>query len=197
MTETFLTTDAHLGHPFVARLRGFATVAEHDDAVCSAVRRRTRGGGRLFLMGDLALGPVEERADRLVRLANLADEVHVVLGNHDRPHPGNGNAHAHLEGRSALFTSVQTAATLRHEGTTWLLSHFPYDGEGEGRADRPDRWTQWRLRDEGTPLMHGHVHDTVRARRSARGTVMVHVGLDAWGLRPVTLHEAVTAGREA
>lgn len=197
MSETFLTSDTHLGHPYVASLRGFATVAGHDDHVCASIERRTRRAGRLFLLGDLALGPAEEKLDRLARLACLADEVHVVLGNHDRPHAGNGNGHAHLREWSNIFTSVQTFTSLRYRGVTWALSHFPYDGEGESRADRTDRWTAWRLRDEGIPLMHGHVHDTTRFRLSRTGTPMAHVGLDAWGLRPVTLHEAVTAGREA
>lgn len=192
MAETFLTSDTHLGHPHVAKLRGFATVAEHDDAVCRSILRRTRAGGRLFLLGDLVMGPANEKWERLERLADLADEVHVVLGNHDRAHAGNGNAHDHLQVWSQIFTSVQTATTLRYQGITWALSHFPYDGEGDGRNDRPDRWTAWRLRDEGTPLLHGHVHDTLRYRTSNLDTPMVHVGLDAWGMSPVTLHEATS-----
>lgn len=197
MPQIFLSTDTHLGHPFLSRLRGYSSVAEHDEAIIRNIWRRTRGEGILFLLGDLVLGPADEKVGRLERLAGLADEVHVVLGNHDRPHPGNGNGHAHIGAWSRIFTSVQTVTSIRHEGRTILLSHFPYDGEGATREDHEDRFTQWRVRDEGRLLLHGHLHDTVKFRRSAAGSPMVHVGLDAWGLAPVSLYEAVSAADEA
>jgi calcineurin-like phosphoesterase family protein len=35
-----------------------------------------------------------------------------------------------------------------------MLSHFPYKGDHKPG----DRYPEWRLRDEGLPLLHGHVH---------------------------------------
>lgn len=53
-----------------------------------------------------------------------------------------------------------------------LLSHFPYEGDHDGREDR---YQQWRLRDEGAWLINGHVHGawTLRNRQ-------INVGVDKW-----------------
>ena len=53
-----------------------------------------------------------------------------------------------------------------------------------------DPQTQWRLRDAGNPVLHGHTHSTEKVSFSACGTPQLHVGWDAWG-RPVRFHEIV------
>lgn len=94
---------------------------------------------------------------------------------------------AHLE----HFETVTTMARLRHGGRSILLSHFPYDGD-HLMVDGADRATQWRLRDEGRLLLHGHLQNDFKVRRSERGTTMIHVGLDAWRMKFVRLPELLT-----
>lgn len=190
MPQTWLTSDTHLGHGFVAALRGFASPEEHDMAVAHNWDRRVHDRDVVWVLGDVALGGWR---DRLPWFAERPGTKHLVLGNHDRAHPMLRNAHAHQKTYLSVFDSVQTAASLRHDGRTVLLSHFPYDGEGNSRDEDADRASQWRLRDEGRLLLHGHVHDDVRARVSVRGTLMGHVGLDAWELSPVTLPDIFAA----
>lgn len=194
MGETWFTSDTHLNHAKVAQTRGFGTVEDHDAAILTNLVKQVRPGDRLFLMGDLVMGE-----DKPASLAKLADatvgrgvEVCVILGNHDRPHPMFRNGHRHLPQWTALFGPVTTTAAIRHNGETVLLSHFPYDGEGATRQDEDDRATQWRMPDQGAPLIHGHVHDTVRFRTSRLGSPMFHVGLDAWGLKPVRLADLIS-----
>lgn len=196
MGETFFTSDPHLGHTKVTRERGFIRVADHDRRILDGIRRRLRPGGRLFVLGDLTMGDrKDECLDRLSEVGELGDfDIHVILGNHDRPHPMNTNAQEHHAAWAKRFASVQSVGSLRRGGKKFLLSHFPYDGEGESREGDEDRAEQFRLRDLGNPLIHGHVHDTVRYRLSALGSPMYHVGLDAWGLAPVTFHELLAAG---
>lgn len=77
-----------------------------------------------------------------------------------------------------------THATLRIEGRTVFLQHFPTKGDGD--SFEKDRHDVWRL--PLTPrhfLIHGHTH---RADQQAHGRSL-HVGLDAWDLKPV--HERV------
>ena len=184
MSETWLTSDTHLGHDFVARLRGFEGHAEHDAELARRWDKRVRDGDEVWVLGDVAMNGWR---DRIAWFADRPGVKHLVLGNHDRAHPMHRNAHSHLPAYLTAFTTVQTAAMLRHG---LLASHFPYDGEGGTREpDAKDRATQWRLRDEGAPLVHGHVHDSTRYRYSNRGSLMLHAGLDAWGLAPVTIHD--------
>lgn len=190
MSETWLTSDTHFGHTKMAELRLFTSVRAHDETIVRNLARRVGWDDDLWVLGDVALG---RRSESLRWFNHVPGRKHLVLGNHDRAHPMNRNAHDHLAEYLGFFETVQTVATLRRDGRTILLSHFPYDGEGAARYDKTDRATQWRLPDEGELLLHGHVHDTVRFRRSKGGSRMIHVGLDAWGLKPVTLHDALAA----
>ncbi|WP_114906877.1 metallophosphoesterase family protein [Ornithinimicrobium murale] len=190
MSETWLTSDTHVGHERMAEMRHFTSVRAHDEAIVRNLVRRVGCDDHLWVLGDVALG---NRVQSLRWFNHVPGRKHLVLGNHDRAHGMNRNAHVYLDEYLEFFDTVQTMATLRHQGQTVLLSHFPYDGEGADRPDEVDRATQWRLRDEGRLLMHGHVHDDVRFRESTLGSPMIHVGLDAWGLKPVTLHDALAA----
>lgn len=187
MSETWLTSDTHLGHDKVAQIRGFEDHREHDEHLARRWDKRVCDGDEVWVLGDLAMNGW---ADRIAWFTQRPGIKHLVLGNHDRAHPMHRNSHKHLRTFLAVFETVQTSASMRNGRL--LLSHFPYDGEGVTRdADKHERGTQWRLRDEGVPLLHGHVHDAITVRPSLRHTPMLHVGPDAWDMAPVTLHDAL------
>jgi calcineurin-like phosphoesterase family protein len=169
-----------LGHKLVSGLRGFENVPEHDEVILRNLRAAVREGDDLWILGDIAFDGWESR---IGALSALPCRKHLVLGNHDRAHPLNSRAHEYLAAFGRVFDTVQTFACLNYEGTRFLLSHFPYDGDSHGE----DRESQWRLRDEGRVLLHGHTHAQEKFSRSALGTPQLHVGLDAWDLKPATL----------
>lgn len=169
----FFTADLHLGHRMVAGLRGFEVVYDHDAAILDGIARLTKHD-ILWVLGDLTL----ENPDRtLCQLAMTPCRKRLVLGNHDAGHP--------MHKRSAKWQHRYYAA-FEYVGTVglqsgWLLSHFPYSADHTDTA----RYAQWRLPNYGQPLLHGHTHSDV-VRTSETET---HVGLDAWGLKPVALEE--------
>jgi calcineurin-like phosphoesterase family protein len=63
------------------------------------------------------------------------------------------------------------------------LSHFPYIGDSH---DSNDRWGEYRLKDYGTTILHGHTHSKKKISRSSRGTLQINVGVDAWSFFPVS-----------
>jgi len=63
------------------------------------------------------------------------------------------------------------------------LSHFPYIGDSH---DSNDRWGEYRLKDYGTTILHGHTHSKKKISRSSRGTLQINVGVDAWYFFPVS-----------
>ena len=172
--------DPHAGHSLAARERGFGDDVEaHDAWIRQMLRRLTTAypGAVLFLLGDLAFAGWR---DRLWNFAVPGLEVHVILGNHDRPHPLNRNGRGYLAEYMSVFRSVQLFDQVRE----FSLSHFPYDGDNT----EDERFAKWRLRDGGRPLLHGHTHSKQKVSLSAKGTLQIHVGVDAWR-RPVSLHE--------
>lgn len=184
----FLTADLHLGHARVAELRGFLNVEAHDTVVINNLCK-IPSGSTLFILGDVAMGGWKRT---ILPLANLTVacglEVHVILGNHDRPAPNNSNGHAYLGQFAQLgkFAGVATMARIAYDGRRVMLSHYPYNGDHD-----EDRFNEYRLRDNGFIVMHGHTHSNVALSLSDLGTPQINVGLDAWGLNPVSLSDAI------
>ena len=183
-----LSADFHIGHRTVSEIRGFATVADHDDTIMHNIFKRVNDGDTFFLIGDLAMGGWETN---IVKFSEINCTKHVILGNHDRPAPNNSNGHAHLAKFIELgkFNSVSTMARIGHNGRRYMLSHYPYNGDHTSEA----RYDEYRLRDHGHVLFHGHTHSDKVISFSDAGTTQIHVGLDAWNLFPVSIHDAVQA----
>lgn len=166
--------DLHFGHRLVAGHRGFSTVEAHDTALVENWCRVVHPEDHIWVLGDIA---VSSPTHALSLLASLPGIKHLVWGNHDKGHPMHRDAWKSHQHYLEVFRSVQMAARRRILGKNVLLSHFPY------HTDRGEvRYPQWRLRDEGEWLLHGHTHSSQRRT----SLIEIHVGLDAWDLTPVT-----------
>jgi len=186
MSNTWFTSDLHLAHRMVAALRGYDDLDDYHAHLVDTWNAHVRPSDTVWNLGDVTLGPVEQVAEVL---RSLNGTQHLVAGNHDRCSPMFRQAHSQQRRWLEHFASVHAFARRRMHKTDVLLSHFPY--RGEGSRDIPDRHTQYRLPNEGLPLVHGHTHDPEQRLTHDRGTPMLHVGWDAWQ-RPVSLHEVET-----
>ncbi len=154
----WLTSDLHLGHVLVSGLRGFPSVAAHDAALATRWCERVAPDDTVWLLGDVVMG--DWRAG-LTQLSSLPGTKHLILGNHDRPHPAYRSKGGEWDLYAAVFTTMALAGELKVGSERYLLNHFPYDGEG--RAEVTERHTQWRLRDLGTTLRFAHATVTTAA----------------------------------
>ena len=66
------------------------------------------------------------------------------------------------------------------------LCHLPYVGDS---ANEP-RYSEFRPSDDGSWLLHGHVHEMWRVRDK-----MINVGVDQWGFAPPNLPEIAALAR--
>lgn len=176
--SVYFTSDTHFGHPLVANLRGFDSTADHDlaiiDNLAEVIRRHD---DQLWILGDLALSKWRDALDLLRRLPG---RKHLIIGNHDQLFPGlNRDSHKYFPEYMDVFSSAQLIARRKVAGRSVFLSHFPYSADHTAQP----RWEVFRVPDGGDLLMHGHTHraEVNESRRE------FHVGLDAWGLRPVPL----------
>ena len=179
--NTFFTSDVHFGHKHVARTRGYTTPAEHDAALAQTWREQVGRGDDVFVLGDLTVG---RQQAVLEWLDELPGTKHLILGNHDDGHPLMRSYRSRFARLTQTFATVGTVGVIRPSVGKVFLSHFPYEGD-----HGPDRYVEHRLRDQGVPLLHGHTHGPERATLTSKGTVQVHVGLDAWGGRLVDQRE--------
>lgn len=193
MSRIWYTSDLHIGHNLVARTRGFDAdllgkeYFDHDATIEKNWRKVVKPNDTVWVLGD-----VTARADALDYALDLLNRLpgykHLVTGNHDSCHPMHRNAHRHQREYLRAFESVQAFAVRKTNGLRLALSHFPYSGDHTESM----RYPEWRLRDEGLILLHGHTHSKGNFSRSARHlTPQVHVGLDAWELTPVEEIEVV------
>lgn len=174
----YFTADLHFGHNLVAEKRGFDDVENHDETILKNLLRVAKPGNRLWVLGDISGGYAEEEAIFNLRLIQrLGCEVHVIAGNHDSFHP----MHRRYHRNRGFAMSIDTMGTFRHRKEKVMLSHFPYEGDRG-----TDRYPEYRLKDAGKPLVHGHTHSPHKISFSEKGTLQVHVGLDAWKLKPVS-----------
>ena len=184
MPETWFTSDTHFAHRLVAGLRGFDSPEDHDEAVIHTWNKHVKPTDRVWLLGDVSLRKFDTWAPCVRRLNG---HIQLVAGNHDYAHTGFRNANAGtFTDYASVFETVQQFARVRHDGRMLVLSHYPYDDSHPG-----DPQAQWRPRDVGNPVIHGHTHSTEKLSYSACGTPQLHVGWDAWR-RPVRFHEIVS-----
>jgi calcineurin-like phosphoesterase family protein len=187
----FFTSDLHIGHRLVSGIRGFwdednvvqddpddietarclPDTEAHDAALAEYWDATVHKKDSVWILGDIA---VSGYARALAWFAERPGKKILIAGNHDLVHPmfrrGGGEMRKWLE----VFDYIQPFARRKMLERTVLLSHFPYSGEGD--RPRPDRYPEFRLRDEGFPLLHGHTHGQERAHGH-----QLHVGWDAWG----------------
>lgn len=183
--KVYVTSDLHIGHKLVAAIRDLdpghdAQLADNWDAVI-------KSADHVWVLGDISAGGSSGQRNALQWLAQRPGVKHLIAGNHDGCHPMHRDSHKWQSPYLEVFDSVQSAARRRIAGdrVQLLMSHFPYSGD----HTEISRYEQWRLRDVGEVLLHGHTHQPTQITRSDSGTLQVHVGVDAWGMAPVSLEE--------
>jgi calcineurin-like phosphoesterase family protein len=205
MPATWFTSDTHFCHGMVAGLRGFTSATGHDETLIERWNAVVRPDDLVWHLGDAGLG---NETQVLERIGRLNGRIHLITGNHDPVWPGHRDSRKKQRRWLEAFESVQAFARTRLGTRMVLLSHFPYESDHTTEA----RATQYRLRDEGMWLLHGHTHMKNRLGTCPHYVTMmdpvsgdgisfprgreVHVGLDAWDLRPVSEAEVVAVMRD-
>jgi calcineurin-like phosphoesterase family protein len=168
---TWFTSDEHYDHRNIIAYsaRPFADVAEMQREMIARHNAVVRPEDDVWHLGDFALN---EKTVPLV-LPQLVGRHHLVTGNHDACHPCH-KKHAAAKRKYLLFGFASVATEIRMG--PFLLNHLPYVGDS---AHEP-RFPEWRPKDEGKWLLHGHVHELWKVRDR-----MINVGVDQWGFAPV------------
>lgn len=187
----WFSSDHHFSHFNVIRYsnRPFTTVEEMNEEMVRRWNARVKPEDTVYYLGDFSLS----RQALTTYLPRLNGEKHLIAGNHDHCHPVHYKKEAKGERMRALyletgFSSVALEDSIlieipgRPENTLQYekvkLHHMPYSGDHVGE----ERYTEWRPKDEGGWLLHGHVHEKwiVKDR-------MINVGVDAWQYEPVSI----------
>jgi calcineurin-like phosphoesterase family protein len=204
----YLTSDLHIGHANIIRFckRPFRNVDHMNNEIVKRFNEVLTPEDTLLNLGDVVMG---NRAENLKIVKRIMGKHILFPGNHDEPWIGNPS-----DSRRANYTPlydevfegrIYQLPILRIEDDTKepdefgmlpvlaYANHFPYEGDSH---DKP-RYNDFRYPDEGWPLVHGHTHSAEKISRTAKGTLQIHVGVDAWDFRPVhidTVRELIEKG---
>lgn len=162
-------------------LRVNADVEAHNEAIVANWNSVVGPNDIVWHLGDVGFGSWELLDAYLSRLNG---EINLVTGNHDKVWPGERAAYKFQKQWMQRFNSIQQYARMRIDGETVFLSHFPYSGDHTS----DERFSQYRLRDEGQWILHGHTHSTAVLSGTYTDR-QIHVGVDAWNLTPVPVEE--------
>lgn len=216
MGRILYTADIQVRHAYCAKLRGFTRtdpetgkvigdIETHDEMIVDRWNRQVRKDDRVFLLGDYAMN-WDDKAEEI--LSRLKGEIILIIGNHDlmSPHHRDGWKYIPKWIGPGKFASITTTARRKVGDLQMLMSHYPYQGDHE---DTGERFAQYRLRDEGEWLLHGHLH--VKDKLTGRPYMLpplfnqgkmlwrgkqVHVGTDAWDYAPVHEEQVVELIRD-
>lgn len=173
----WLTADEHYRHKNIIRFCGrpFVSVGHMEAELILRHNLVVGDDDDVFHLGDFSMD------ERIVTdiLAKLHGRHHLIAGNHDACHPCH-KRHAREARRylDAGFVTVQTFMTLDIEGFGSVdACHLPYSGDHKEK----ERYIEFRPKDEGRFLLHGHVHEHWLRRER-----MLNVGVDVHDFAPVS-----------
>lgn len=129
MSKLLFIGDLHLGHQKAIQFRkGFGTIEEHDDLICTNWNKKVEKNDLVYVLGDVSFTTAG-----LERIGALKGRKFLIRGNHDV-----FNANRYL----LFFEDIAGLTYKKYKGTRYWLSHCPI---------HPDE-----LR--GGKNIHGHVH---------------------------------------
>jgi len=181
--KRYWTSDIHFGHLNIIKYcdRPFGDPEDMNAQIIERWNEVVQPDDAVMVLGDVALGKIRET---LPLVGKLNGTKYLVPGNHDRCWPGHKGFTTwndkYLEAGFARILPVQEVAHIGPKRTEVLICHFPYHGD----SHEDDRYTEWRPKDFGMPLLHGHVHDTWLHNAN-----QFNVGLDVHDYRPVAEDE--------
>lgn len=179
--QLFFTSDHHFGHTNIIGFcnRPFACTSAMNEAMVRRWNERVTPEDMVYHLGDFSLS--HQLAERFSHRLNGAK--HLIMGNHDACHPCRKSAaQARKLYYRAGFQSLELQQSMTIAGQTVLLNHMPYREESpEGYVPK---YLEYRPRDQGGWLLHGHVHEKWKLKNR-----MLNVGVDVWDFYPVPLEE--------
>ena len=174
----------------------------HDLDVTKHINQTVGEEDELYILGDLCAGGAWSLHQALARIKSLRcprNNRHLILGNHDDVLYGRRKGFKDLT--EAFGEIGRIGLTDITDGTTTMpvfLCHFQWRED----FDRPavdgvaSNWAKPELRQYAIPqvgedmrLLHGHTHASTPHEFENHNEI--NVGLDAWGMRPVSEGELV------
>lgn len=186
-TEDFyVTSDLHLGHRFVSKLRGFESTEDHDKVIIDNLMALP-DGATIIILGDISVRKDLDALNTLEEIKKIKGFTLVLTpGNHDKVHPMDSSSEEWEPLYAEVFDQVSTMIYAAINRRKLVFTHYPVWGSiamnPEFETERTKQW--WAPDLHATTVVHGHTHS---AEPVARGHV--NVALEAHDMKPIHVSE--------
>lgn len=192
--KIWFSSDHHYFHENIIKYcnRPFGSVAHMNQELTRRWNEIVQPEDFVYYLGDFSLGRIEV-VEPIVK--SLNGKKLLISGNHDRAHPTNKKPTPIARYIEAGFIDVvlETTIDLTLNGRPQKvkLCHLPYAPLADEEVDR--RYLNYRPKDEGQLLLHGHVHCSwlVDVKRK-----MFNVGVDLHNYYPWSVEDIEAVMRE-
>ena len=172
---TFWTSDQHIDHVNIIRYcaRPFTDVHHMYETIIARYNEAVGVNDLVYHLGDVAMN--EKHVASF--LARLNGRKILIPGNHDKCHPCHKD-YDRMRRRYLAHGFEDIILQATYEPLDVLMCHLPYSGDSK---DYRERFPAFRPKNEGRPLLCGHIHEKWLERDR-----MLNVGVDMHDFRPVT-----------
>lgn len=199
MSKLFFTSDHHFGHSNIIKYEAlarvdewgvmFRSVEQMDEFLIARWNDVVGVDDLVYHLGDMSF----KQTNLYSVLPRLNGRKILVVGNHD-PYFKNmysevvrENKTGALNAKNAGFESVHTELEIELKGIGRVkMSHYPY-APLKPEDELYTRYLELRPKPTGEALLlHGHVHSQWNSKKQRGQPLMINVGVDGWGLRPLS-----------
>lgn len=162
----FFTSDTHLFHTLMAKMRGFQNVEEMNEKLIDNWNASIHRHDTVYHLGDFAFNNPDLKKTRY----RLNGKIHLISGNHDKKNNQlyNGTLFSSHSDLMTLMVNKQPIVLCHYQMKIWDRSHF------------------------GAWHLFGHSHTGLNTPRLHSGEgKSFDVGVDNWGLYPVSYDQVV------
>ena len=169
----WFASDHHINHAnirqYTERHKYFTDLDEMNEALIANHNSVVTEDDIVYFVGDFAMGKIVES---LPYAARFNGRKILILGNHDRPWPGNKPTQiSHWLPEYEKYFEVKFHDYIEINGQNCEIVHLPVTGDSHDS----DRYSQFRPEDRGEWTIHGHVHSPEIAIAPRH----LHVGIDS------------------
>lgn len=182
-------------------MKEIADTEAHDRFIIDSINSCVSSGDTLFHLGDVSFRTgIEYTIECMSQLDVPVESRHLIIGNHDKCFRGNTkwSPSEFYPFYLQMFSTIDETLkidSISKDGAKdgeLILCHFPWRDttvHDEHTRERllpfyPDR-SRYMSHGRQIPLLYGHTHADICDE--FRDEMAIHVGLDAWGMKPVRL----------
>lgn len=157
--NVYFTSDLHLGHELMRKLRGFDTIKEMNEFLIDSWNSKVSKKDHVYCLGDLSLEKDKKENRKL--LYKLNGQITLIRGNHDTA----------AEKCKERFQVIKDIGYIKIKDQKIFMCHYPV--------------ISWRGSYRGSFCCHGHCHGNLKFSKGK----MYDVGVDNNNFQPLSFQE--------